>query len=127
MSPAWLKTVPRKPGHAARSQPVCFAQSANALHVMGKGCIQDFLVLNLMEPDYKKPPIGGEEPDTYYASVPAKDLDYLKSLIPEEQEAIHPSLEGFAKIAPYRRLQGVAATCACATGVEPCSPFNCPA
>lgn len=129
---------------------MCFAQSANTQHVMGRGCYEDFVFFNLQDS------LG------QLAKIPAKNLSYLRSLIPMEQEPLHRDLMA----SPVRRLaeepaptreasmadpcapqlpasggttvkpvgpnpcgtstpQPPIANCACVSGVLPCTPFQC--
>jgi hypothetical protein len=58
--------------------PACFAESANTGHVLGKACYEDFLFFDLQD-------VNGEQ-----AKIPAKDLPYLRAMIPRAQHWNHP-------------------------------------
>jgi hypothetical protein len=57
----------------------CFAETANAAHVIGKGCYEDFLFLDLED-------VNGNP-----AEIPADDYDGLVNMIPGTQALVHPS------------------------------------
>jgi len=85
---------PRKPGLDPRAQPVCMAHSANALHVMGKSCFEDFLVMDWLAPPPTDPITGFPvfSSDPVLASIPTEDYQALKNMIPAYQPKYHPKV-----------------------------------
>jgi len=87
--------IPRKPGFVQRTvndTPVCFAQSGNAAHVIGKSCFDDFLFFDF------------HGPFGHLAEIPAKDLDSLRKMIPSHQLPVHPNIAGLVGTHPQTSM-----------------------